>query len=254
MINPVELAKAIEKVVTLKRDGEVEKRYYRFRGDRWYGGIATADAVGCNLSCGFCWSWRANAAPASAGAFYPPGDVAGRIVGIAKSRGYRLLRVSGGEPTIGFDHLLQVLDHLRGSGYIFILETNGILIGHDRSCARGLSEYDFVHVRVSIKGASEEEFSALTGAEPQGFRLQLESLRNLLDEGVSHSAAAMLSFSSEESKRGLLDRLREIDARLADELEEEYVILYPHVVELMKRRGLKPRASFHPSGIPVELV
>jgi uncharacterized Fe-S cluster-containing radical SAM superfamily protein len=33
------------------------RKYYRFRPARFYGGIATADCLGCNLRCAFCWAW-----------------------------------------------------------------------------------------------------------------------------------------------------------------------------------------------------
>lgn len=253
MIDPIELSNAVEKVVTL-REGEVVKRkYYRFRGGRWYGGIATADAVGCNLSCGFCWSWRANTSATSYGEYYSPQEVAKRLIETASQRNYSLVRISGGEPTIGFEHLLQVLDILSNYKYTFILETNGILIGYDKKYARELSKYKFLHVRVSLKGTNEEEFSRLTSAESSAFKLQIMALKNLLDENVSCHAAAMLSFSSEEGKLKLIEELKKIDEKLAD-LEEEYVFLYPHVIEILKRRGLFPRVAYEPSKIPSAFV
>jgi uncharacterized Fe-S cluster-containing radical SAM superfamily protein len=33
------------------------RKYYRFRWAGYYGGIATADCVGCCLRCLSCWSW-----------------------------------------------------------------------------------------------------------------------------------------------------------------------------------------------------
>ncbi|MGC9115604.1 MAG: hypothetical protein ACP5HH_06350 [Fervidicoccaceae archaeon] len=47
--DPIALGKIIEEVVTRREGGSLYRKYYRFRGGRWYGGIATADAVGCNL-------------------------------------------------------------------------------------------------------------------------------------------------------------------------------------------------------------
>jgi len=76
MYNPIELTKKIEKIVT---NGN-EKKYYRFRPTRFYGGIATADTVGCNLRCKFCWSansvWNSN----NTGQFYSPEVVVRRLV------------------------------------------------------------------------------------------------------------------------------------------------------------------------------
>jgi len=249
--DPVALAEAVRKLV----ERGIERKYYRFRGGRWYGGIATADCVGCNLRCVFCWSGVPRDRPAEAGRFYSPEYVYRRLDRIASRRGYRLLRVSGNEPTIARRHLLRLLELVEEDGkYEFILETNGILLGHDRSYARELARFNRVHVRVSLKGASPEEFARLTGARPEAFDLQLKALENLLDAGVRCHPAVMLSFSSKDSVEGLLRRLEEIDPILIEEFEEEYVFLYPHVVERLRKAGLSPRIAYHPNRIPEELI
>jgi len=173
-----------------------------------------------------------------------------KLISIARSRGYRYARVSGGEPTISRKHLIQLLAELRARGFgknhTFILETNGILIGYDPSYARELAEYRFIHVRVSIKGCTPEIFETITGADKSFFELQIQALKNLLDAGVSVHPAVMVSFCSREDVEYLTERLRDIDERLVHQLEDEVVILYPHVVELLKRRGLRPRIAIDP--------
>lgn len=200
----------------------LNRKYYRFRGGRWYGGIATADCVGCNLRCVFCWGWQVRDNPVKAGFLCSPEEVAKKLVEIAERRGYTQVRISGNEPTLCREHLLAVLDSLEGSGLAFTLETNGILIGHDPSYARNLLKYDFIHVRVSLKGTSPREFSKLTGALPEAFELQLKALENLLDYGVSAHPAVMLSFSEHSSAERLKERLAEIDPRLVKEFEGEF--------------------------------
>jgi len=252
--DPLKLTEAVRKIV-VRSEGEVElRKYYRFRGGRWYGGIATADSVGCNLRCRFCWSWRPRDNMNKYGRFYTPKEVYMRLISIASKRGYRQLRVSGGEPTIGRKHLLQLLELLEGTNYLFILETNGILLGAQRDYAKELSKFKNIHVRVSLKGCTPEEFAKLTGAKPEAFNLQLNALKNLIDYGVSTHPAVMLSFSSKESLEMLVEKLREIDNELVEELEPEYVFLYPHVIELLKRHGLKPRIAYSPNNIPEELI
>ena len=252
--DPLKLTEAVRKIV-VRSEGEVElRKYYRFRGGRWYGGIATADSVGCNLRCRFCWSWRPRDNMSRYGRFYTPKEVYMRLISIASKRGYRQLRVSGGEPTIGRKHLLQLLELLEGTNYLFILETNGILLGAQRDYAKELSKFKNIHVRVSLKGCTPEEFAKLTGAKPEAFNLQLNALKNLVDYGVSTHPAVMLSFSSKESLEMLVEKLREIDNELVEELEPEYVFLYPHVIELLKRHGLKPRIAYSPNNIPEELI
>ena len=59
---------------------------------------------------------------------------------IAKKK--KLLRISGNEPTICWDHLMRILELVEQDGrFKSILETNGILIGGDRSKARDLSKF-----------------------------------------------------------------------------------------------------------------
>jgi len=104
MYDPIELSKKTEKIVVENN----LKKYYRFRPTGFYGGIATADTVGCNLRCKFCWSsnsvWNAR----SAGEFNTSEEVADKLQSIADKKGYHQLRISGGEPTIGKQHLIDL--------------------------------------------------------------------------------------------------------------------------------------------------
>ena len=100
--------------------------------------------------------------PEEYGKCYTPEEVAERLVSLAKRRRLGQLRISGNEPTICREHLIRVLE-LIPKDYLFILETNGILIGGDETYAEELSRFPHLHVRVSIKGTCEEEFSSLTG-------------------------------------------------------------------------------------------
>lgn len=229
------------------------RRYYRIaRPGRWYGGIATADCCGCCLKCVFCWSNHPRDHP-EVGKFYEPAEVFRHLDSCASKFGYKLLRVSGNEPTLCQDHLLELLRLVEESKkYRFILETNGILI--DTNYARKLSGFKCLHARVSLKGTTEEEFSRLTGARPEAFNLQLSALEHLVDEGVSCHPAVMLSFSTREGLEELKTRLEEIDPKLPEQLEEEYVFLYPHVVERLRAAGLTPRISYRPDKVPCELI
>ncbi|MDP2767466.1 MAG: radical SAM protein, partial [Candidatus Methanoperedens sp.] len=123
MFNPVKLAELTGNIVCKNN----QRKYYRFRSSRFYGGTATADCVGCCLRCVFCWSWNVVAKPQEYGRFYSPQEVAGKLIAIAKKEKLRKLRISGNEPTLCREHLIRVLE-LIPQDYLFILETNGILI------------------------------------------------------------------------------------------------------------------------------
>jgi uncharacterized Fe-S cluster-containing radical SAM superfamily protein len=249
--DPVQRHIAIEKLVVREGSQGQEKKYYRVRPAKWYGGIVTADCAGCGLLCKFCWvSDNVMNRPAEAGRFYTPDEIANGLVTLAKKRGLRQLRISGGEPTIGKPHLLQLLARLEAEGYRFILETNGIPIACDESYAEELSRYDFVHVRVSLKGCSEEEFSTLTGAKPDGFKLQLKAIEKLVEADVSCHPSIMASFSPRKNLETLIKRLGNTSLELASEVEIEELILYPHVVNRIQKYGLKYYSAYEPKTVP----
>ncbi len=245
--DPIETHKKIEKLIVQKRVGGDLKKYYRFRYDRWYGGVVTADCVGCGLTCKFCWVRQNSLLMGKGeGEFLAPQAVAQRLLKMAQAKRMKQVRLSGGEPTIGRAHLIALLNALQNKRISFILETNGILLGADESYAQELALYPFVHVRVSLKGCTEEEFVLLTGANAQGFHWQLAALRNLKNAGVSVHPAVMISFSKRENVDLLYSAIWKIDPRLHSEIEREEVILYPHVLEKLQRANLKYYSGHYP--------
>jgi len=253
----VERHLAIEKLVTRKNpSGNQERKYYRVRPARWYGGIVTADCTGCGLLCKFCWvADEVMFHPATMGKFYTPERMAESLVALAEKKGLTQLRVSGGEPTIGKPHLLELLHQLQGHHYKFILETNGIPLGADEDYAKDLSKYRyFVHVRVSLKGCNDQEFALLTGAKQEGFELQLKALQNLVRAGVGSHPSVMSSFSSKNSLKTLVKRLRKIDPKLAGEMEIEELILYSHVVRRLNKYNLTYHVAHAPNRVPPDQI
>ena len=228
MYDPIKLSELTERIVVRG----AQRKYHRFRFTRFYGGSATADAVGCNLRCIFCWSGRAVRNPSATGKFYSPEIVADMLIDMAERNGCRIIRISGAEPTIGKAHLLSLLDVVDVYDKIFILETNGILIGADRRYAEELSGYKRLHVRVSIKGCSEDEFRYLTGAK-YGFSLQLKSLEYLSDNNVSFHPSVV---STRGENLRIVEKLKELGIRPSD-IEWERLKLYPPVKERLKRMG-----------------
>ena len=229
MFDPPNLAEITRNLVC--KDNQ--RKYYRFRPSRFYGGISTADCLGCCLRCIFCWAWDKVIKPEKFGKYYTPEEVARRLVSTARSKGYNQIRISGNETTICREHLIGVLE-LIPKDYRFILETNGILIGNDPSYAEELSQFSNLYVRVSLKGTSEEEFSRLTGAIPKGFQLQLKALKNLIKYNVNVHPSCMISFSTDENIRTLRKRLRTISP-IFEDFEVEKLILYPAVEARLKK-------------------
>jgi uncharacterized Fe-S cluster-containing radical SAM superfamily protein len=244
----------------VKRAGEVAKvvcrgdqrKYHRVRAARFYGGIATADCVGCCLRCLFCWSWPKVISPERYGRFYTPEEVAAQLTHIVRKKGFHQARISGNEPTIAREHLIKVLERIP-LDIRFILETNGIPIGDDYTYAVDLARFKNLYVRISLKGCDEAEFSALTGALPQGFELQLQALANLCRTGVNVHPAVMVSFSPSAKVRLLRKKLGAI-RREFEHIEIEELVLYGDVEKRLRKAGIEYRSAYSPSGIPSDQV
>jgi uncharacterized Fe-S cluster-containing radical SAM superfamily protein len=248
--NPLTLAERLEPLVAPERLGVPLRRYARFRWSRHYGGNVAGDVVGCNLRCAFCWAWP-YAFSARRGVLLAPWEAAGRLAAEARGRPRaRVARLTGGEPTIGWRHLLEMVPRLLRllPHVVFVVETNGILIGSGRVEPGELVEKagrGRVFFRVSIKAATPEWFERLTGAAAWAHELQLRALERLAEEGlepgVDYRPALILGFEPPQAVARLLERLASIDPRLPSVLEPEPVKVYPHVERMLRARGVWPR-------------
>lgn len=237
--NPIKLARETEKIVCR---GE-ERKYTAFYTAGVYGGIATGYAVGCCLRCFYCWVEMSRDFPEKHGKYYSPQKVVENLERAAKKYGIRKCRISGGEPTLGRKHLLNILKLIEENTWLqlFILETNGILFGADESYVHALKEFTKVHVRVSLKAGNVKGFQWRTGAIGEFYRLPFEAVRNLLDAGVSFHVAAMTDprIMSREEREKIIQELREIDEVTASRLEEEVIDPYTTTIFRLKEAGVK---------------
>jgi len=250
--DPLELAKETEQIVTREGHEGLERKYTDFYSVPVYRGIATGYAAGCCLRCIYCWSNWSRDFPDKFGNFYSPREVALKLFkaaeeGIVYSEYWRKhipkvhkLRLSGCEPTLGKEHLLAVLKFVKASKYpLFILETNGILLGSDRDYVRRLAEFkDKLYVRVSFKAATPEGFTQRTGAVGKYYELPFQALKNLLVEGIYARAAAMTDarVMAKDERKLLIERLDLIDpkANYSETLEEETIDTYDTTVKRLK--------------------
>ena len=232
--DPIELMRLTEDKVCRGK----ARKYTDFYCVGVYGGISIGYLVGCCLRCVFCWV-ESRDFPDRYGQFYTPDEVAGRLIANARKRQVSKLRISGGEPTLGKEHLLRVLDRVDGHGFTFILETNGVPLGHDPDYAWALAKYRDVHVRVSLKAGSAAGFEARTGARGEYWELPLRAIERLMTAGISFHAAAMTDprLMPAEERRGLVCRLREMGYK--DYFEQEQCDLYKTSVLRLRAAGFE---------------
>ena len=234
---PLELSAATEKVVV---DGNRRKYVQLGRSLRFYGGTTSATEVGCNLRCKFCFSDKPVWKPKKTGKLYTPQQVFDGLAKNARKYGHKLISASASEGTIGKDHLFELLGLVEQSEFIYILETNGMTLGADPEYCQQLAQYKRLHVRVSIKGASPDEYFDLTGARPDSYWLPYEAMRSLIDAGVSCNACLMASFSSDDGIEQVKKNLSTVHPGILKSLEVETITLFPKVQERLEKHGLKP--------------
>ena len=213
-----------------------QRKYYRFRADRFYGGIATADCMGCNMDCAFCWSYRTRIHPERFGDFYTPEEVAERLVKIAREHGFRAVRISGNEPTLCKTHLVDVIRavELSDQTLLFVLETNGIKLGEDEKYVDELSKCHNLHVRLSFKTGTPENFELITNRPREWFELQIKAAENLYHKNVSFHPAIVKDYADAY----LVGRLSDISPEIVERVEYESLRIYAHIRKRMKERGL----------------
>ena len=243
--DPLELAKQTEKIVC--RDDS--RKYTKFCCTRMYGGIVTGYTCGCCLRCIFCWVHRSRDFPEKYGRFYSPTEAFHQLSRVARKARVSQLRISGAEPTLGKSHLLGLLERVENSPFsLFILETNGILLGVDADYARQIARFKKVHTRVSLKAGTPEAFTRKTGAVPESFELPFKGIVNLMEAEAGFHVAAMSADSrivDRLERQSLFDRLTSIDPSLVDSLEEEVVSPYHNALERLRHAGVKLKWAEH---------
>ncbi|UCH05748.1 MAG: radical SAM protein [Candidatus Thorarchaeota archaeon] len=246
--DPVWLTEATRRTVCKVVDGVPHRKYTEFYAVGVYGGIATACSVGCNFRCIFCWVDWSRDWPERYGQFYSPAEVYSKLRNIMTETGFRRARVSGAESTLCPDHLCEILElvHRDADAFdLFVIETNGVVLAIEDGLATRFAGYasrngDTVgHVRLSIRGGLPETFTEKTGALSESLELPFKAAERLWNAGTSFHVAVVVDprFTSDEEKRTIFDRLKDIDPSVRRGVEEEYLDPYPHALVRLRAVG-----------------
>jgi uncharacterized Fe-S cluster-containing radical SAM superfamily protein len=231
--DPLDLAKETEKLC-IKGSS---RKYTDFYCTGVYGGISTGYLVGCCLRCVFCWVSLSRDFPFKYGEFFTPEEVFEKLLFNARKAKVKKLRLSGGEPTLGKEHLLGVLDLVDDTDYFFVLETNGILLGKEPEYVRALRKYRNLYVRVSIKAGTPEGFEKRTGGKGKFYELPYLAVDTLHREGIYFRVASMSDprVMPKEDRKEMIRKLREVGYK--DYLEEEVCDPYDTSVIRLRKAG-----------------
>jgi uncharacterized Fe-S cluster-containing radical SAM superfamily protein len=233
--DPSELARRTEEIVC-KGDS---RKYTDFYCTGVYGGISTGYTVGCCLRCVFCWVNLSRDFPSSEGELFSPQQVFNNLVKNAANAGVKKVRISGGEPTLCPSHLLHVLDLVNETTLLFILETNGILLGKDSEYVSKLKKYKNIHIRVSLKAGMPEGFEKRTGGKGEFYELPFKAIEYLKQAGASFHVAVMSDprLMPKEERAAMLKKLKFIGYE--DYLEEERCDPYQSTLIRLEKAGFK---------------
>jgi len=217
--DPIRLAHQTEEIISKGRS----RKYTKFYCAGVYGGISTGYTI----------------VPLQTGQFFAPQEVFENLVSNARKKGVNKIRISGGEPTLCPEHLLSLLDHLDSVPFLFILETNGMLFGHDPDYVKRLKAHRNIHIRVSLKAGSPEGFEKRTGARGEFYELPFKAVEYLNRAGVSFHVAAMTDsrLMLPTERKMLLSLLESVGYQ--DYLEEEICDPYSTAVKRLEKAGFK---------------
>jgi uncharacterized Fe-S cluster-containing radical SAM superfamily protein len=234
--DPIKRAQEIETIVMQ----DTKRKYHRFRPAPYYGGIATADAVGCCFLCAYCWSYFRILQPQKHGKFYSPEAVGDNLLNIAKKKGFKYVRVTGCEPILGersLEHLVKIIDRTLQTkkDLTFILETNGLLLGFYPDFIERLA-IPRLSIRVALKGWDPASFQEITGAEKDYFVYPIIGIKKMLQKGLDAWPAVMFDVFGEEGVNSLKTQMQK--QGLKCRMETEVLEKYPYVMDNIYKRGL----------------
>ena len=235
--DPVKRAQEVESIVT---EG-LDRKYHRFRPAPYYGGIATADAVGCCFLCAYCWSYFRILKPEKHGKFYSPEAVSDRLLKIAQKKRFKYVRITGCEPILGersLEHLVKVIDRtLKTNNHLtFVLETNGLLLGYYPDFIKQLN-IPRLTIRVALKGWDPDSFQEITGADKKYFEYPLIGLKRMIEQSLDAWPAAMWDVFGKEGVNKLKTKMRNMG--LDCKIETEELERYPYVMDNINKRGIR---------------
>ena len=236
--DPIKRATQVENIVM---DND-KRRYFRFRFAKFYKGIITCDASGCNLLCGYCWNIRRNSSIESCiDKFFSPDEIASKVKALQQKHGVDQLRISGCESILGEESVKHLVEVIKLCKSKVVIETNGILIGKDSSLLDFIPKKN-TRIRVTIKADSPKSFEAITGAKASAYKYQIKAIQALTEQDRPFTLAFMGQFVDMQE---LGYQIAKAGVELNDNfaVDVERLLYYPQTMKSMKDRGITPLYS-----------
>lgn len=139
----------------------------------------------CNLACKWCYAQEMDSTNNM------DFSLAKRLIDISTEIGVKNIKLIGGEPTI-YPYFFELLEYLITKEVSIVIVTNGIKLA-DKDFCLTLQRYNYpkLHLGISIKGSSDEEYLNNCGAK--GFSFLVSGLKNCNELGLSYSLSYVLT-------------------------------------------------------------
>jgi uncharacterized Fe-S cluster-containing radical SAM superfamily protein len=204
-----------------KRDSEVgrdegkgifSRKYTSVTFDRFYGGSITCRSLGCNLDCAYCFNSTKNKNPENFGKFFTSVGMFEKILAqynkhsstssstsssstsstssSSASSNPIVIRMTGTEAIMGqntFNHLNKLIELVLSNidNCIFIIETNGIMLGINPYLISQLYKSNRLYIRICFKGKDPDTFSKTTGTFKEYYEYQHTAVEEIEKRGIN---------------------------------------------------------------------
>ncbi len=162
----------VQEVRSRSFDG-TRRRYHRFRHSS-HDDSVVADSIGSNLRCAHEWGWCEGILDdPAAGTFYSPEAVVDGLLSMADEHDCSSARITGMEPVMRDDHLIEVAQELDDHDMSLRIDTNGMLL--DQAYLGRLEDACDLQIRLSFKGPDPQSFEKLAGVNRSWFMNQVRA-------------------------------------------------------------------------------
>ena len=212
---------------------------YRLGGDpREYSKVFTIQVSGCDFDCNYCYvPKQINVANPELGRYFSVKEIISFFLS-AKQKSkepMNVIRISGGNPTIVPEIIVDVYNEIKNQNldvYLWI-DSNLSTVKYLEALKDNLKDI-FNQKNVGVvgcfKGICKEDFSLLTGAEPEYYQRQFETAKWFLQHRTDfyvYLPALVYKNNIEEKLSIFVEKLKELDKNLPLRVEVLEIIDYP---------------------------
>ncbi len=239
----------IEEVKKMEFQNPSYSAAFRMGGDpREYSKVFTIQLSGCDFDCNYCYvPKQINIANPELGRYFSAKEIISFFLSAKQEskEPMNVVRISGGNPTIIPEIIIDIYNEIKSQNldvYLWIdsnLSTPKYLEGLDDNLKNTLNQKN-VGVVGCFKGVCKEDFSLLTGAEPEYYQKQFETAKWFLKHKTDfyvYLPALVYGNNIEEKLKGFIERLRKLNKNLPLRTEVLEIIDYPGAKLNFERAG-----------------